>query len=96
MLLWITTQEGVDRLVPEFLNTIPILDLSALQNVDDLVSVTFLLCFLSDKEVKLTVREVVSLSNASLLQIQTEISQLELVFQVSPRKVEYAFDRHHL
>jgi hypothetical protein len=37
MLLWLTPEVLVDRLVPELLNTFPVLDLPALEQVADLM-----------------------------------------------------------
>ena len=60
----------MDRLVPELLNTVPILDLSALQQPAKLVSSAFCLRLFADIEVELRVVEHVPLANSFLLNAQ--------------------------
>ena len=67
MLLRVTAQVGVNGLVPELLDSIPILDLSTLQEEAHIVRLLLRLRLLSDVEVQLRVAKLVFLANSSLL-----------------------------
>ena len=67
MLLGVASQIRVNRLVPEFLDTVPVLYLSALQEPIKLVSLAARLGLFTYIEVKLRVVEQVLFTNSSLL-----------------------------
>ena len=57
----------MDRFVPELFNTVPVSDLTTLEQIAELVRLSPLLSLISDVEVQLWVVEVVFLSDSSLL-----------------------------
>ena len=67
MLCRISTEIRVDGLVPELLNTVPVLDLSTLQKVAQIVTLSLLLGLISNVKVELWVVKVVSRVYSSLL-----------------------------
>lgn len=66
MLLRVTPEVRVDRLMPELLDAVPVLDLSALQQETHLVSVFLRLCLFANEEVKLCVVEQLLFESALL------------------------------
>ena len=67
MLCRVSTEIRVDGLVPELLNTVPVLDLSTLQKVAQIVTLSLLLGLISNVKVELWVVKVVSRVDSSLL-----------------------------
>lgn len=69
VLLWLAPQIGIHGLVPELLDSLPVLDLARLENVAKLVSFRVLDSFVTDEEVQLRVVQLARwfLNNTQLI-----------------------------
>ena len=67
MLLRITSQVGVNRLVPKLFNTVPILNHTGFEKIADFVSSRLQLSFITPEEIQLRVVEHVFLADSSCL-----------------------------
>ena len=66
MIVWLTPDILVDRLVPELLNSVPITDLTCLEQVSQVMGSSLLLSFLTNEVVHLIGREVVLIDTRHL------------------------------